>query len=46
MIDLNLDQLIAEEIARSDSKKAFQSTEIEKDLNYIVSEYQLRRSKQ
>ena len=45
MINLNLDQLIAEEIARRDSKKAFQSTEIEKDVGLIVSDYQIRRTK-
>ncbi len=46
IIDLNLDQLIAEEIAQRDSDKAFKSTEIEKDMGVILSNYQLRRSEQ
>jgi hypothetical protein len=44
MIDLNLDQLIAEEIAQRESKKAFQSTETEKDMEFFLSNHQLRRS--
>jgi hypothetical protein len=44
IIDLNLDQLIAEEIAQRDYKQAFKSTKIKKDLGLILSNYQLQRS--
>ena len=40
MIELNLDQLIAEENARRNSKNVFRSTEIDKDIGVIISDYQ------
>ena len=44
MIGLNLDRLIAEENAQRNSKNAFRSTEITKDIGVIISDYQLGRA--
>jgi len=43
-INLNLDRLIAEELAMKNSEEPFRSTEIGEDLGVIVPDYQLRRT--
>jgi hypothetical protein len=42
--NLNLDRLIAEELALKNSEEAFRSTKLEEDIGVILSDYQPRRT--
>jgi hypothetical protein len=44
IINLNLDRLIAEELALKNSEEPFRSTEIGEDVGVFIPDYQLRRT--